>query len=91
MGNLEQSVLSDQNIKPNIYCRYVDDIFVVVRNEDHLQKLKERMQASSVLTFTYELSINGKIPFLDVDIKSQDGQFVTDVLYIEKLRMMVSS
>ena len=37
------------------------------------------MQASSVLTFTYELSVNGKIPFLDVDIKWQDGQFVTDV------------
>ena len=50
-----------------------------VRNEDHLQQLKERMQASSVLTFTYELSINSKIPFLDVDIKSHDGQFVTDV------------
>ena len=31
------------------------------------------------MIFTYELSINVKIPFLDVDIKSQDGQFVTDV------------
>ena len=30
MGNLEQSVHRDQNIKPNIYCRYVDDVFVVV-------------------------------------------------------------
>ena len=37
------------------------------------------MQASSVLIFTYELSINGKIQFLDVHIKSQDRQFVTDV------------
>ena len=45
MGNLEKSVLSDQNIKPNTYCRYVDDIFVVVRNEEHLQQLKKRMQA----------------------------------------------
>ena len=45
MGNLEQSVLRDQNIKPNIYCRYVDDIFVVVKNEDHLKQLQERMHA----------------------------------------------
>ena len=37
------------------------------------------MKSSSVLTFTCELSVNGKIPFLDVDIKSQHGQFVTDV------------
>ena len=37
------------------------------------------MQSSSVLSFTYEISVNGKIPFLDVNIKTQDGQFVSDV------------
>ena len=78
MGNLGQSVLRDQNIKPNIYYQYVDDIFVV-RNKDHLKQLQERMQSSSVLSFTYEISINGKIPFLDVNIKTQHGQFVSDV------------
>ena len=31
MENLEQSILLDNNIKPSVYCRYVDDIFVVVR------------------------------------------------------------
>ena len=40
------------------------DIFVVVRNEDHLNQLTARMQSSSVLSFTYEkISVNGKIPF----------------------------
>ena len=56
----------DNNIKPSVYCRYVDDIFVIVRNEEHLITLKERMEAGSVLNFTYETSINGKILFLDV-------------------------
>ena len=80
MGNLEQSVLCDQNIKPNIYCRYVDDIFVVVRNEDHLKhSYKKECSHPRVLSFTYEISVNEKIPFLDVNIKTQHGQFVSDV------------
>ena len=37
------------------------------------------MQAASVLNFTYEISVNGKIPFLDVSVKSQHGHFVSDV------------
>ena len=30
IGNLEELIFSDINIKPSIYWRYVDDIFVVV-------------------------------------------------------------
>ena len=37
------------------------------------------MESSSILKFNYETSINGKIPFLDVDIKIHNGQFVSDV------------
>ena len=37
------------------------------------------MESSSVLKFTYEISINGTIPFPDVDIKTHNGQFVSDV------------
>ena len=37
------------------------------------------MQSFSVLSFTYEISVNGKIPFLDVNIKTQHEQFVSDV------------
>ena len=37
------------------------------------------MEAGSVLNFTYENSINGEIPFLDVCIKAQNGQLESDV------------
>ena len=37
------------------------------------------MESSSALKFTYETSVNGKISFLDVDIKTHNGQFVSDV------------
>ena len=77
MGNLEESVLSNNDIKLSIYCRNVDDIFVVVRNEEHLQ-LKQQLESSSVLNFTYETSVNRKMPFLDVNIKSENAQFVSD-------------
>ena len=78
MGNLEESVLFNNDIKPSIYCWYVDDIFVV-RNEEHLLQLKQQLESSSVLNFTYETSVNGKMPFLDVNIKSDNGQFVSYV------------
>ena len=41
IGNLEQSVRTYQNIKPGIYCRHEDDIFVVVQNKNQLNQLKE--------------------------------------------------
>ena len=40
MGNLEELIFSGINIKPSIYCRYVDDIFVVIKNEEQLKSLK---------------------------------------------------
>ena len=43
------------------------------------------MKSFSVLSFTYEISVDGKISFLDVNTKTQHGQFAT---FIEKLRMI---
>ena len=68
-----KSILLDNNF------RYVDHIFVVAKNEEHLITLKERMEAGSLINFTYKTSINGKIPFLDVCIKAQNGQLVSVV------------
>lgn len=79
MCDLENKVLNNEQLKPATYCRYVDDVFVVVRNEGHLKELQQQMQSESVLTFSYELSVNGKIPFLDITVESIDGQFQTSV------------
>ena len=66
MAHIENLILKDQPIKPNIYARYIDDIFVEVQNENELIKLKEIFENNSVLKFTYEKSIKNKLPFLDV-------------------------
>ena len=50
-----------------------------LRMKDKLKSLKEKMESSSVLKFTYEININGTITFPDVDIKTPNGQFVSDV------------
>ena len=79
MGNLEEFVLANNDIKSSIYCRYGEDILNVVRNETHLLQLKQQLESSSVLNFTYETSVNGKMSFLDANIKSDNGKFVSDI------------
>ena len=79
MCDVENRVLLNQDNIPKIYCRYVDDIFVVVRDEAHLIHIKTEMERHSVLNFTYELSVNNKIPFLDIVVEGQTDKYVTSV------------
>jgi hypothetical protein len=79
MCEIENRVLSDGQIKPELYCRYVDDIFVVVRDEEHLKKLRIAFELNSVLKFTYELGQNRTLPFLDVFVEVKDNSVVTKV------------
>ena len=65
LGHLEQ-VIFEENHKPSLYARYVDDIFLQVDDLQTLIDLKSQFENNSVLNFTYELNVNGKLPFLDV-------------------------
>ena len=64
MGVIEEKVLADRC--PPIYCRYVDDIFVVSPSREDLQDLRQRLIQESGLNFTTEDSRDGRLPFLDV-------------------------
>ena len=66
-------------IKPSIYTRYVDDIFVVVENENKLLELKSKLEETSILKFTCEISTNNYIPFLDVNVKNIRNRFITSI------------
>ena len=76
MTNLENTIFQTQN-KPKIYLRYVDDILILTNNVNEVIKLQTAFQSNSVLTFTYELNKNNKIPFLDVLIHSNSDPFIT--------------
>ena len=78
MCTLENRILSDNNCKPGIYARYVDDIFIV-SDDSGLKKLKEAFENNSVLKFTFEKCINKKLPFLDIMVDCSSGNFVTSV------------
>ena len=79
MCHVENQVLSNQEMKPEIYCRFVDDIFVLVRDHRHLEILKQKFIDNSKLNFTEELSVNNKIPFLDVQLEVKNAQFARSV------------
>ena len=79
MAHIENLVLSDAEAAPSTYVRYVDDCFVDVRDVDHLLKLIHKFESNSVLHFTYELSHDNTISFLDVVVERGDNRFNTSV------------
>ena len=78
MADLENKVLNIPDMKPNIYCRFVDDIFTDA-SHDLLLKLKNSMEDNSVVKFTYELSQNNQLPFLDILTHFHSNTFATSV------------
>ena len=78
MGSIEEEVFC-QIDKPPIYCRYVDDIFVLGTDNDHISQLKIRLQEASGLNFTIENSTDGSLPFLDVLVKQWNNKFISSV------------
>ena len=79
MGTIEKRVMQRLLERPEIYCRYIDDIFVVVRNEEQLRELKEIFESLSCLNFTYELPNEDSLPFLDVLVKKEENRYMTSV------------
>ena len=71
--------ISELTAKPFIYCRYIDDIFVDIVDENHLMSLKSKLVEMSVLKFTVDMSVNNCIPFLNVDIDGSENKFVHSV------------
>ena len=89
MGQLESNIFANYP-KPNIYSRYVDDIFLDIQSEEKLLELKEIFENNSVLNFTYELNIQSKLPFLDVLVTNNQDNFSTEI-YIKNPLTMVSA
>ena len=78
MGCIEEEVFKKIE-KPNIYCRYIDDIFIKTKNAAEAEHLRVHLQEASGLNFTIENSQDGTMPFLDVLVQQQDGKFSTTV------------
>ena len=79
MSHIENEVLENVDLRPALYGRFIDDIFILVRNENHLISLKQAFIDASVLNLTHEININNKLPFLDVLLEMKNGKFVRTV------------
>ena len=81
MADLENNILDKLNNedKPSVYCRYVDDIFLLIPNVRILHKLKDQFENQSILKFTYEIEENKKISFLDVNVRKSGDRLHTAV------------
>ena len=66
--------------KPVYYRRYVDDIFVLFRSPDHLEKFKNYLNSKQRnIRFTCEKEHNNSVPFLDVLITRTRNGFKTSM------------
>ena len=74
---LEECPLS---FAPMFYARYVDDIFVLIRSNDHITKLAEYFSSRHPnIRFTYELENENTLAFLDVDVFRDTRKFSSTV------------
>ena len=78
MTEVENRALRNISTKPSLYCRYIDDIFVIC-DAELLEKLKIEMALISGLNFTVEYAINNKLPFLNVLVYIDGGNVKTTV------------
>ena len=83
MDSLEEDILSNSLLKPLVWWRYIDDIFMMWEHgEEELQKFLETLNCyHPTIKFTAEYS-RAKINFLDVTVIKKGNQLVTD-LYIK--------
>ncbi|XP_050709685.1 uncharacterized protein LOC126994416 [Eriocheir sinensis] len=78
MGCIEEEAFKTTK-RPDIYCRYIDDIFIKTTSTEDAEHLRRLLQELSGLNFTIEHSTNGSMPFLDILVKQDQDAFNTAV------------
>ena len=80
LANIKWLKERPESFKPLIYKRYMDDTFALFTDRTHISKFLDYLNSKHEnLKFTYEVEINGKLPFLDCLIERQNNKFVSSV------------
>ena len=82
LAHYEEKWLNDCPVqfKPQLYRRYVDDIFLLFDKRDHVKKFLRYMNSRHKnMKFTYEEEQNDILPFLDIKITRDGDRFTTSV------------
>ncbi|XP_076030410.1 uncharacterized protein LOC143018709 [Oratosquilla oratoria] len=82
MGSIEETIFTQHHeLKPSIYTRYVDDIFISADTENSVSHIIEMFKKNSSLNYTHEIEIERKLPFLDTVVLRGTDSFSTEVCY----------
>ena len=69
-----------QGFKPVFYRRYVDDIFLLFKSNDHLKYFQDFLNSCHInMSFSMETEKENKLSFLDVEVIREQGKFTTTV------------
>ena len=81
MEYFEQKALKYCHPPPRLWLRFVDDTFVI-QKEDHKQKFLEHINcADPAIRFTVEDKEDGAIPFLDIIVKPKADARLSITVY----------
>ena len=82
MAYFEKKWINDCSLtcKPTFYRRYVDDIFVLFNDKDHLEQFKEYLNSRHPnIRFTHEVELKDTLSFLDINVIRNGNIFETSV------------
>lgn len=65
---MENLVMSRARKMPILYCRYIDNFFVVTDSKEDVETLRQLFGENSVLKFTVEENVQKSINFLDIHV-----------------------
>lgn len=71
--------LNNLQLKPKVYCRYAEDIVLVLDWFQELIIIKDIFEDNSILNLTFEIETTKKISFLDTLITSKNLNLDTTV------------
>ena len=80
MGDLELKLLHQSNHKPDLWIRFIDDIFFIwTHGQEKWNSFFEYLNSfHNSIKFTSEISTQS-VPFLDVEVKLVEGKIETDL------------
>ena len=69
-----------QGFEPDLYRRYVDDIFVLFKLNDHLKYFQELLNSCRInMSFSMGTERQKKFSFLDIEVIREQGKFSTKI------------
>ena len=69
-----------QEFRPVFYRRYVDDIFILFKLNDHLKYFQDFLNSCHInMSFSMETEKENKLSFLDVKVIREKGKFTTTI------------